>query len=345
MDKKASIIMPIYNSEQTLGASIESFLGQTISSECELICVDDGSTDASRAIVETYTDQHSNCMRLISGDHHGAGPARNKGIDASTGMFIGFLDSDDLYPAPDVLERMHTSALVHNALIVGGSLERFSESPEGAIDVLPRIEEYAFRSEGMMDYEDLQQDYHYQRFLFSRSLLDAHGIRFPPYLRYQDPPFFVAAMAQAASFYAIPEPTYLYRYRDTSKDIIWTKEKINGLVNGIVDVYLLASHYGYGSLRDTNSERLAFYIRTIIIPEALKSADSEILQMSANALLRLDPDDQQESIALHSALNSLTGGLFDIALQSRNELNAVHSSLTWKAGRKIANLIPRPRKR
>ncbi len=91
---RVSVIMPAYNRETYIRESIDSVLAQTFT-DFELIVVDDGSTDTTAAIVDSYTD---NRIRLIrQPENQGASVARNTGLDAARGQFITFLDSDDLY--------------------------------------------------------------------------------------------------------------------------------------------------------------------------------------------------------------------------------------------------------
>lgn len=98
-----SIIMPCYNSEEFIEESIQSVLDQTYRN-FELIVVDDGSDDSSVAIVEKIKATDSRVF-LVQNDHHrGVSGARNCGAAMSSGHWICFLDSDDVY-ATDALEK------------------------------------------------------------------------------------------------------------------------------------------------------------------------------------------------------------------------------------------------
>ena len=98
---KVSVIMPAYNSEVYIRESIDSVLAQSFT-DFELLVVDDGSTDATATIVESFTDQR---IRLIRQPSRGVSVARNTGLEAARGQFITFLDSDDLY-YPDFLNTL-----------------------------------------------------------------------------------------------------------------------------------------------------------------------------------------------------------------------------------------------
>lgn len=90
---RISIIVPVYNTEAYLPACIESLQHQTHGA-LELIFVDDGSTDRSAAILDAYAKADPR-IRVIRQKNSGVSAARNAGIDAATGEFIGFVDSDD----------------------------------------------------------------------------------------------------------------------------------------------------------------------------------------------------------------------------------------------------------
>ena len=95
-----SVIIPVYNTEQYLPRCIDSVLASAYQ-EFEILLVNDGSTDHSPDICRQYAGKDSR-IRLINQKNQGVSAARNRGIDASTGDWIVFLDSDDRI-SPDFL--------------------------------------------------------------------------------------------------------------------------------------------------------------------------------------------------------------------------------------------------
>ena len=95
---KISVIIPTYQHADFLGDAIDSVLAQTYK-DYELIIVDDGSTDGTREIVAAYGNQ----IKYIYQDNRGLSAARNTGILASKGEYIGLLDADDVW-LPNKLE-------------------------------------------------------------------------------------------------------------------------------------------------------------------------------------------------------------------------------------------------
>ena len=90
-----SLIVPLYNREDTIRACLDSLLSQTIS-DYEIIIVDDGSTDNSGKIADEYAQNHEK-IKVIHKQNGGASSARNVGIDNASGEYILFPDSDDKY--------------------------------------------------------------------------------------------------------------------------------------------------------------------------------------------------------------------------------------------------------
>jgi glycosyltransferase involved in cell wall biosynthesis len=95
---QVSAIVPVFNGERYLDEALRSALDQTLPPS-EVIVVDDGSTDRSGEIAESFGDP----VRCIRQENLGVARARNRGLSVATGEFIAFLDHDDLWP-PTKLE-------------------------------------------------------------------------------------------------------------------------------------------------------------------------------------------------------------------------------------------------
>ena len=92
-DVKVSVVIPIYKVEPYLRQCLDSVVGQTYQN-LEIICVDDGSPDRCGEICEEYAEKDDR-IRVIHRENGGLSAARNTGIDAATGEYICFIDSDD----------------------------------------------------------------------------------------------------------------------------------------------------------------------------------------------------------------------------------------------------------
>lgn len=104
-----SVVIPVYNREETIERAVNSVLNQTYSN-IELIVVDDGSTDNSLNVIKQLkTDK----MKIFEQNHLGANAARNLGISVAKGEYIAFQDSDDEW-LPEKLEKQITYMLENN---------------------------------------------------------------------------------------------------------------------------------------------------------------------------------------------------------------------------------------
>ncbi len=101
-DSLVSIIIPAYNAEKYVKAAIDSVLHQTYPN-IEVVVVDDGSTDSTKAIIEELACG-DNRVRVFSQKNVGQSAARNAGIGQARGEYVAFLDADDLF-LPEKIER------------------------------------------------------------------------------------------------------------------------------------------------------------------------------------------------------------------------------------------------
>lgn len=105
---RLSVIIPVYNSEKYLPECLKSVAAQSIFESMQVILVNDGSTDGSGKICSDFAAVNKNCV-FIDRENGGVSAARNAGLDAVEGEFVGFVDSDDTI-APDYYEQLLSAA-------------------------------------------------------------------------------------------------------------------------------------------------------------------------------------------------------------------------------------------
>jgi teichuronic acid biosynthesis glycosyltransferase TuaG len=113
---RVSVVMPAYNAAGTLEASMRSALAQTHAA-VELLVVDDRSTDASWELIQRQADADPRVVPIRQPRNGGVAAARNAGIEAASGRYVAFLDSDDTW-YPDKLE-VQLAALRESGARVG----------------------------------------------------------------------------------------------------------------------------------------------------------------------------------------------------------------------------------
>ncbi|MGF0069697.1 glycosyltransferase family 2 protein [Candidatus Spyradosoma sp. SGI.093] len=184
-----SVIVPVYNAEKYLRECLDSVIDQSLR-EIEIICVDDGSTDASPAVLAEYAARDSR-VRVITQENAGVGPARNAGIRAARGEFVAFIDPDDLLPDESAYEALYLWAKEKRVRVCGGGVcslandgRRYFPDASWGSNV-----DQTFPRDGFMRFAEWQFDYGFYRYIFERRLLLDNEIFFPPYIRYQDPVF------------------------------------------------------------------------------------------------------------------------------------------------------------
>lgn len=107
-----SVIIPVYNAAQYLRPCLESLCAQTLR-EVEIICVNDGSTDDSKNILQEYAARDER-VAVLEQENAGQGAARNLGLEHARGEFVAVVDSDDRV-SPNFLESLYRAAVAHSA--------------------------------------------------------------------------------------------------------------------------------------------------------------------------------------------------------------------------------------
>jgi glycosyltransferase EpsH len=133
MSARLSIVLPAYNAERHIGDALGSVLGQ-VGAEIEAICVDDGSTDGTAAILGERAAADPR-LTVIRQGHGGAGAARNRGLDAAAGDYVLFLDADDRLE-PDAAAVLLTRAEAAQADLVSFGC-RLAMPPDACPSVMP----------------------------------------------------------------------------------------------------------------------------------------------------------------------------------------------------------------
>ena len=265
--------------EKYIKQCLVSILSQSLK-EIELVCVDDGSKDSSAKILKAYA-KNDERIKIISQKNQGVGIARNNGIRSAYGKYIAFMDPDDYYLDEKVLADMYEAAEENQVLICGGSLcEEHNNGKWFRKKFRGSFSNYVFHKAQYVAYEQYQYDYGFYRFIYNREFLIENNIFFPPYIRFQDPPFFVRAMICAGGFYALPRITYCYRCGH--QNFKWDEKRICAVLSGFIDILDMSREAGLPELHRLTLERMLFEFRDEIIM-GLDDSESEVLHLLLKA--------------------------------------------------------------
>lgn len=204
-----SVIIPVYNSARWLSRCLESVCGQTLEN-IEIICVDDGSSDDSPAILEAYARRDPRIRLHLLGMNRGVSTARNIGIAASRGEWLSFVDSDD-FLLHTFYEDLYPASTQAAPDIIKGEIWGYDNEKKR---VVPR-EFYAINP-------DIRRNKAYFCFgftsaIFRRQLIVANAISFPTELiNMEDPCFTIMAALNARSISTIGTAAYFYAHNPES---------------------------------------------------------------------------------------------------------------------------------
>ena len=208
-DPTVSIIIPVYNVEKYLPSLLDSILSQTYE-DYEVILIDDGSSDSSGRICDTYTSKDQR-IRSIHKDNGGVSSARNIGIEEAHGEYVYFCDADDeLFPQTlqilvKYMEQGHKFVMAGYEVVDGATSE---QSP--AFD--PKI---ITPSEGLVSLFD-SPDNRYNGYLWTKlfrtDIIKENQILFQPEIHYNEDRLFIFEYLTHMNGTVAYISTPIYRY-------------------------------------------------------------------------------------------------------------------------------------
>lgn len=257
-----SILIPIYNVKPYLQQCLESIAAQTFE-DYEVLCVDDGSTDGSSAVLDAFCSLDERFVALHKGNG-GYGAAVNYALDRARGDYVGIVEPDD-YLVPEAYELLMGAARQTGSpdIVKGAYWRVLPEDDEGNCELLPANYLHGIEKVGepFALKDDAEFLYHHPSIwsaVYRRSFLVDRGIRMReiPGAGWADNPFLVETLVQARSIVYMDEPVYCYREFNVGsssnvKDpsIIWSRwfdmdEILRNL--GVVEPKILEGHYNRG---------------------------------------------------------------------------------------------------
>ena len=223
MQPKVSIIIPVYNTEAYLRECLDCAAGQTLR-EIEIICVDDGSTDSSPAILREYAAADDRFV-VLTKKNGGQSSARNMAIEAARGEYVFFFDSDDRI-LPEMCEELYSAASADRLDNVYFNASVFFESTEverdnqNYVDYYTRTGSYPGVMSGRELFTKMQNAHDYLpspclQFVRRGLLLD-RDIRFREGIVHEDNLYTFVCICEAERVRYVDKAYFLRRVRDNS---------------------------------------------------------------------------------------------------------------------------------
>lgn len=199
--EKVSIIVPIYNEEENLERCIDSLINQTYKN-LEIILVNDGSTDKSKEIINSYKDKR---IMAIHKKNTGIGDTRNVGINKCTGDYIMFIDSDD-YIELNCVEKLVNKAKEDNGDLVIANY--YLDTPKKTYEIM-------FENLGKINIKEdpdllCKINFGPCNKLYKKDLFKNTNNRFPIKIKYEDVPVVVDSIINAKNISFVSD--YLFHY-------------------------------------------------------------------------------------------------------------------------------------
>jgi glycosyltransferase involved in cell wall biosynthesis len=209
-----SVVVPVHNVEQYVGACLDSIRSQHYRS-IEIVVVDDGSPDDSMAIVRRHAAKDSR-IRLVERPNGGLSAARNTGVEAATGQFLTFVDSDDLVTAGGLAAAMASLAETGSDIAVLQYGRLRDGKPAKGAPWIRRLHAEGRTRATLDDCPDVMFNASAWSKVFRRDFYDSAGLRFVEGVVYEDQAFSAEAYAKAQAFDVLETTGYLWRVNESS---------------------------------------------------------------------------------------------------------------------------------
>jgi glycosyltransferase involved in cell wall biosynthesis len=277
-----SVIIPLFNKEKSISSTIQSVLQQNYR-EFELVIVDDGSTDSSIDIIESFGDSR---IKIFSKTNGGVSSARNYGIENALGEYIFFLDADDII-YPNCLEvLLHTSATFPNAGLLLCNFKVLFSSKKSSVFCKQKKDGYILNA-----YKSIWENQIFPRagaLLIKKNII-TNSYRFDERVSvYEDLPFWMSLIKENPVAYTSQilheyvteyselskrlgpiEKEFAYYIRLNKSSNIYEKKILANIVYGSIASRIMAKKYSDALILVKNNMQNLFWILVMAIRRQL----------------------------------------------------------------------------
>ena len=200
---KVSVIVPVYNAEEYIGATLDSIINQDFNSY-EIIVIDDGSTDGSPEIINEKLTKSTADYRIIRQENSGVSSARNRGMEEAIGEYLVFIDADDYVTGN------HLSELYNGE--TDFSMVQFIKKENDKLSAPHRFSTESITCEEFIKKElRMEMPFNFWQLMYKASIIKENNIRFNPDLIYgEDIDFALRALLYGDEIAISNEATYYY---------------------------------------------------------------------------------------------------------------------------------------
>lgn len=287
---KISIIIPCYNEETLICRCLDSILQQTVGiTNLEIICVDDCSTDGTRAVLQDYEQHYPDTIMLVLLDENGKqGRARNIGMTYASGEYVTFVDADDFID-PRMLEEMLACARQSGCEIVECGYQLFKDE----------VTEDAEEGEALQFHLDNSEEKRNYLLrcgckmgpcgrLYRREFLLVNNIKFPERTYMEDVYFSCQCMLHLKIFVYLPRTYYFYYFNEQGSvhSVKTGSYYINGQEMMNKGTELLRAHHWY----DDCMQEYAFchFLHAFVNPMARMMGEMHLFSYETYQMLKRD---------------------------------------------------------
>ena len=203
---KVTVIIPVYNTERLLDRCLESVVRQSLS-DIEIICVDDGSTDGSPALLDSWAERDAR-IRVIHQTNGRQGKARNAALRIARGEYVGMIDSDDYIPE-EYFERLYSAATEADADVAICGIVKQKPVGERVVIAFDRVE-VVRDADAKLRVCHCPPEFHPVNKLYRRAMLERLGLRFKEGVPYEDVMFVTRAIVECDRVVTVPNVHYYY---------------------------------------------------------------------------------------------------------------------------------------
>ncbi len=331
---KISVIVPVYKKQEQLPLSLESLAAQTVFEGIQLILVDDGSPDDCGKICDEFASGHENTV-VIHRENGGVSAARNSGLDAATGEYVGFVDADDTL-APDYFENLLCAAEKFGCDMAFGSMTLIWAGEK-------RPGKLWYKKDTVLDKAAVSGDFARHMLsdgsqntactkLIRRSVIENNGIRFPAGVKIgEDKRFVLQLLPHISSAVCTGEKGYFYL--DVPTSAMHSGKKMQELLANEEEEIRLFTALGLDE-KIVREEKAAFlfyeladFLQRSLIGGISNAYKAIRLNFKSDALMQaVDP-----GLAFVKKNNGKIYGMLASAFETRSKLKTLFVLLVQKA--------------